>query len=287
MLNFTSLYSGSSGNCLFVESNNAKILIDAGVSLKKIEKDAEEELSKTYIENAKYDSLITDLMISGSDFGTRMFTNSFWYNGEILELGSPKSTVYYTSQDDSLNKVKKHFGINANCKIVLYCPTFRDNNALSVYNIDYIRLLSCLEASWGGDWKVVVRLHPKMKDFSRSIAYDSKILNGSDYSSTNDLIIASDLIITDYDGIEANKKVFLYAPDIDDYLERERGMYFDIRDLPFPLTEDNKSLEDSIRKFDYNQYSRSIISFKKKLGLKTNSNSTQEITSYIVAKVWG
>ena len=37
MLNFTSLYSGSSGNCLFVESNNAKILIDAGVSLKKIE----------------------------------------------------------------------------------------------------------------------------------------------------------------------------------------------------------------------------------------------------------
>ena len=38
MLNFTSLYSGSSGNCLFVESNNAKILIDAGVSLKKIEK---------------------------------------------------------------------------------------------------------------------------------------------------------------------------------------------------------------------------------------------------------
>ena len=37
MLNFCSLYSGSSGNCLFVESNNAKILIDAGVSLKKIE----------------------------------------------------------------------------------------------------------------------------------------------------------------------------------------------------------------------------------------------------------
>ena len=37
MLNFCSLYSGSSGNCLFVESDNAKILIDAGVSLKKIE----------------------------------------------------------------------------------------------------------------------------------------------------------------------------------------------------------------------------------------------------------
>ena len=37
MLNFCSLYSGSSGNCLFVESENTRLLIDAGVSLKKIE----------------------------------------------------------------------------------------------------------------------------------------------------------------------------------------------------------------------------------------------------------
>ncbi len=36
MLNFCSIYSGSSGNSLFVESNNSKILIDAGVSTKKI-----------------------------------------------------------------------------------------------------------------------------------------------------------------------------------------------------------------------------------------------------------
>ena len=37
MFNFCSLYSGSSGNSLFVESENTKILVDAGVSCKKIE----------------------------------------------------------------------------------------------------------------------------------------------------------------------------------------------------------------------------------------------------------
>lgn len=37
MLNFCSLYSGSTGNCLFINTNNTNILIDAGVSLKKIE----------------------------------------------------------------------------------------------------------------------------------------------------------------------------------------------------------------------------------------------------------
>ena len=37
MLNFCSLYSGSSGNSLFVETENTKLLIDAGMSCKKIE----------------------------------------------------------------------------------------------------------------------------------------------------------------------------------------------------------------------------------------------------------
>ena len=37
MLKFCSLYSGSTGNSLFVESDNAKILVDSGVSAKKVE----------------------------------------------------------------------------------------------------------------------------------------------------------------------------------------------------------------------------------------------------------
>ena len=36
MFKFCSLYSGSSGNSLFVESDHSKILIDAGESAKKI-----------------------------------------------------------------------------------------------------------------------------------------------------------------------------------------------------------------------------------------------------------
>jgi len=37
MFNFCSLYSGSSGNCLYVETSTTKILIDSGVSCKKVE----------------------------------------------------------------------------------------------------------------------------------------------------------------------------------------------------------------------------------------------------------
>ena len=38
MLNFCSLYSGSSGNSLFIQTEHTKLLVDAGVSCKKIEK---------------------------------------------------------------------------------------------------------------------------------------------------------------------------------------------------------------------------------------------------------
>ncbi len=37
MLKFCSLYSGSTGNSLFVESDNVKLLVDSGVSTKKVE----------------------------------------------------------------------------------------------------------------------------------------------------------------------------------------------------------------------------------------------------------
>ena len=37
MLKFCSLYSGSTGNSLFIESDNVKLLVDSGVSAKKVE----------------------------------------------------------------------------------------------------------------------------------------------------------------------------------------------------------------------------------------------------------
>ena len=54
MFNFCSLYSGSSGNCLFIETDNTKLLIDAGVSLKKIE----EGLNNMNIDPSSLDGIL-------------------------------------------------------------------------------------------------------------------------------------------------------------------------------------------------------------------------------------
>lgn len=47
MLKCCSLYSGSSGNCFFIQSENSKILIDAGVSCKKIENALQNDFNLT------------------------------------------------------------------------------------------------------------------------------------------------------------------------------------------------------------------------------------------------
>lgn len=54
MFNFCSLYSGSSGNCLLVETDNTKILIDAGESCKKIST----ALSSMEIEPSQIDAIL-------------------------------------------------------------------------------------------------------------------------------------------------------------------------------------------------------------------------------------
>ena len=54
MLNFCSLYSGSSGNSLFVETENTKILVDAGMSCKKIE----EALNSINVDPSSIDAIL-------------------------------------------------------------------------------------------------------------------------------------------------------------------------------------------------------------------------------------
>lgn len=54
MFNFCSLYSGSSGNSLLVQSNNTKILIDSGESAKKIEN----ALSSVDVSAEKLDAIL-------------------------------------------------------------------------------------------------------------------------------------------------------------------------------------------------------------------------------------
>ena len=64
------------------------------LALKKIEADAP-SLPIQYVNMAKKDSSVIDVILSGCEFKTNVYKNSFWYSGEVLNIGTPRADVFF------------------------------------------------------------------------------------------------------------------------------------------------------------------------------------------------
>ena len=215
--------------------------------IKAVEKDAQEKLSENYIRAAKNDSQMADLFISGSKWRTRNYREAFWYDGEILESGYPRSDIFFNNRRSTIEKVRNSFGIKEGVRVALYAPTFRNSKSTEAYNLDYLAFLSTLEQRFGGHWILLIRLHPNIAEKARHLSYSDRVLNATTYPEINELILASEVLISDYSGCLFNAfqiglKVFLYASDYEEYIGHDRSLYFDIKSLPAPFAESNEQL---------------------------------------------
>ena len=110
MLNFCSLYSGSSGNCLFVETKSTKILIDCGTSLKKITEGLQsinkkiEEIDAILVTHEHSDHVQSLGNVSGK-FDIPIFTNI-----ETLSA-MPKQIEKISSKNQKLFEIGEEFTI--------------------------------------------------------------------------------------------------------------------------------------------------------------------------------
>lgn len=262
-----------------------------GTALKKIEKDAVDKLPNVYKYRALLDSKMADVFISCSHWNTELYKSCFWYEGEIAEIGAPRSDIFYQPFDTVFHKVYKYFNLSDDVKLLVYAPTFRNSENMSCYNIDFNRLVKSLHFRFSGDWKIIVRLHPNMANKQGLIEYSDFVLNGSTYPDINELIVASEFIITDYsscmfDAMEAKKKVMLYATDIESYMD-ERGTYFTFNELPFTLTTNNDELNDAILGFDEKTFYSNVRLFMKQLGFVNDGYASERVANLIVEQLKG
>lgn len=260
-----------------------------GLGMKKIESDAETRYSPSIENNIKHNSKMADLFISNSTHLTNIYKRAFWYNGPIVESGFPKNDIFYKSEEthkEIRKKVLNRLNIPLDKKIVLYAPTFRDSESLEVYDIDFVKLRESLKEKFNEDFIVCIRLHPQMKKFSKVLCESNNdIVNATYYEDMQELIIATDIFITDYssgifDFALLRRAGFLYAKDIKEY-GKERGFYFDLHNMPFPLAQNNDELVENIKLFDYNKYKEKLEKFFTETGLKDNANSVQKISDII------
>jgi len=231
-----------------------------------------------YLLNAKNDSKMADVFISNSDWCTSLYRKSFWYNGDIKEYGSPRLDDFLSNKPIMDEKIRANL-LEKGIRYILYAPTFRDKGNVSVYKLDYAKLIDNIKRKFGGDWKVLVRLHPNISNRSDIIEYSSNVLDATKYENIYDLIKISDICISDYSSwiFEAgliNKMVFLYAEDISQY-EADRGCYFELDKLPFPLAVSNEEMVHNINVFERKDYLDQLSKFNEKLGVHESGKASK------------
>ncbi len=253
--------------------------------LKKIAGDLGDKLSPIDKRIIEYNVKRMDLMVSNSKRTSEIYRNAFWYSGEVLEYGSPRNDIFFENPKYIRRKVDSLLGINGK-RIVLYAPTYRNNYRIDDLKLDYTRLLNALSDKFEGEWVVLIRLHPNnMIDADGFIRYTDKIINATNYSVMQELLLVSDVLITDYsscmfDFITTGKKCFLYASDLERY-DRERGCYFSLNELPFPLAQNNDELVENIQTFDQSKYEAKIKRLFETVGLNETGHASEKVADYI------
>ncbi len=197
-------------------------------------------------------------LLSPSRFATEKFTSAFDLvaSGKaeaIIEEGYPRNDVLanYTRQD--VVRVREELGIPAEKKVILYAPTWRDNQHTTGvgYTLELGVDFDDLHRDLGDDYVVLFRAHyfvANQFDFER---YEGFVYDVSKVDDINELYIASDMLITDYSSVffdygNLKRPIIFYMYDLDDYTEDIRGFYFDLAELPGPIVKTEPELVQAI-----------------------------------------
>lgn len=255
------------------------------IALKKIEQDAGDSLDKFYRMNALHDSKMIDLMISDSKFSDRLYSQSFWYDGEVKRLSTPRFDALFDRSN--LEQIRTMLGIQRDQYVVLYAPTFRNNADISVYDIDLAALKNIFEKKMGKTVRFLVRMHPHIPvDY---VQFDERIsLDVTSYPDIYDLMKVSDALITDYSStmfefpIVEPKPVFSYAKDRESY---DRGFYFDLDKLPFFFAKSNEELINAVEKFDQKKYEQMLKMFYDEIELFADGKASERVVDYLTERI--
>lgn len=241
--------------------------------------------NKPYKETSKHMDKITNLMISNSSCCTSIYRSAFNYSGKILECGYPRNDIFFRENSNIGNEVRRYFKLPFDQKIVLYAPTYRNGRTLEHYNLDFNKLLSSLQSRFGGRWTLLMRLHPTMANKAGEAYYNENIINATVYDDMQELLYASDILISDYSSVISEfaltlKPIFLYATDVDSYAV-ERDFYIDYYTLPFPISENTTKLLENIFNYQEDEYISKVKEYLKAVGMKEQGTASKTVADYV------
>lgn len=247
---------------------------------------------KDETESWRHNAELTDYTVVGSPFDEQTMRKGFLYpdDARFIMAGSPRSDILFRS-DEYRRKIREYYSLRQEMKIALYVPTFRyDNSGVYAYKdvgIDYEQVKAGLESRFGGEWAIILRLHPRIKKRPVFTGKMSFIIDASDYMDSEELVAASDAMIADYSSIMFDaaimkQPIFLYAPDIGQYTSSERTFLIPYEELPFPKAYSNEDLIRNIACFDENKYTDDVGVFMDRYGVHEDGHASERVAEFIL-----
>lgn len=205
-----------------------------------------------------------DCCLASSEYESLVYAGMFSIPIKKMQIiGMPKNDILVHYTEEYRQQLRSKVGIPEGKKAILYAPTFREEaNFFEVFDVD----VKLWEEILGKDYVLLYRAHPVVS--SNSKVNSDFFIDCTHYEVVEDIMIASDILISDYSGIIfdysiMDKPIFLWPYDIEEY-NRIRGLYFDIR-KELPYKEDQKELVEMVKNSDLkrvvNDY---VIPFKNK-----------------------
>ena len=222
-----------------------------GTPLKKIgfsvvyKKDGASRLSNDDIERVYGDEAKKlDYLLSPSPIASKLLGESFGIErygkpNAIIEEGYPRNDFLanHTLADEA--RIKKRLGIPANKKVLLYAPTWRDDQHDSERghtfktqaDFDY------LQEKLASDWVILFRAHYFIANTFNFNKYEGFIYNVSDVNDVNNLYVVADVLMTDYSSVffdyaNLRRPIIFFMYDLEHYDKNLRGFNIDLKELP-------------------------------------------------------
>ena len=228
-----------------------------------------------------------DLGVSGSRFGTELYRSAFRYSGEVMQLGMPRNDALVNPDPAQIASLRKKLSIPDGARVLLYAPTFRDSTAGGAQQagFDLARALETLEKSTGARWLCLTRAHDQNSGVTTGAA---GIVDMTAYPEMSELLLVSDLLITDYsssagDYVLLDRPVILFQPDLKDFSQSDRNMYFDLRKCGHLRAESEEELLSMLDKLDsLPKQGAAVLSF---YGATETGRSAQAVAKWISTRI--
>lgn len=237
-----------------------------GTPLKKLGVDIEEvkmpgTTTRSYKRDFISESKKWDYLVSPNSYSTNIFKRAFQFSGEMIESGYPRNDVL-NKKMVSRDNLLKTLNLPLDKKIILYAPTWRDNqyHAKGEYKFNLELDLKALEQELGDNYIVLLRTHYLIADQIDIENYSGFVYDFSTHNDISDLYLVSDILITDYSSVffdyaVLRRPILFFVYDIKEYRDDIRGFYFDLEKYaPGPLLENNEQLLSALKRLNVDTF---------------------------------